>query len=1645
MSEVENFEFEDRPYQQAIIEVGIKRNSIVYLPTGAGKSHIAIQIIKHFSDELEKTYSDGGKRSVFLVNTNCLAKQQAEKISNELSFNVALLTGEQNVDYWDHLQWKKTLDENEILVSTAQVILDAIKQSFIKKEQINVIIFDECHHGRKDHPYHEIMKQFDEKQFNVRIIGLSGMLIGNNNKLTPVMVKDELEKLEATFISTIITVNNLDDYKNVLLCSTKAKEGYVLFNNQDVCPLVSKIMSMIEEKIKYLKNVKFENTISIDPKTLNPSIPKKVKSLIAFFNDFEYQSNVLGVYGGYLSLLSTLIQLELIKRNCNTQKKRQVVKACITITEMLINKMKLDLKLDEKDGNKIFEHSSIKFKQLLKLLKSHFNDENRSDDLQCIVFVERRSTAKIIYHMLKAYALEDPDFPIIPDFMVGINAGLPESIENILNNNYNTLTLDKFQRKETNCIVSSSVLEEGIDLQMCNLVICFDTPKTYRSYVQSRGRARDRENSVFAVFNEQGNLERFRKKVANWQEVDIEIKQRLLMKTLDRLPPSEEYIQNEREEIWPPFKTPISGSVLNNVNSVSLLERYASSLPSDIFTNIKLIWRRINCEDKTYIACVSLPTHSTIQDEIFSDPKSNVKLAKQHAAFKACKSLYEHGELNDNLTPIDKSVKVEQYNEEYFAHWNDYSEDKKSAGTRNHRRYHKIKTPNALNDCAPQAGDISYLYCIHVRPKFNPLSNAIECFKHLLGNQKEFGILTSKRIPRVCIMRLFQSYGEVEVEISSLPITVTIKNEDELNILRNFHVAIFRDVLKTWSDYFVLDRSSYIFVPLIEDCSIDFDLARMFQKVEKPRSLTYDEIKSTKFDRDDYHLRVINPVYRDNSIIPRNYVVIVVDESLTPLSPFPCDNNEIKKYLNYKDYVYKNFERTVVNVDHPMLEVKGISNELNLFFPGAGMSGQKKRKYEKAQSKEHYIPELCHNYKFPADYWLKATLLPSISHRLQMLLLAEELRKWLISEGIDSGHGDQNYKMDVDYDNYDERERMLAEANQLEEILNGLPGELRLALSKRKSSKDRPTNEACHTKPLLLWDPSCLPIDIDRNWLTVTQADIDYYCNFLCSNQNQISPEAMNKLKQLNSAARNFDNALMDSGDRESIKIIYLDGESSSVQQKDLIKVLTTSNAGDVFDMERYEVLGDGFLKFITSLYLYKKHDNLHEGYLTSLKGRIVSNRNLFYIGNNFGLSQMIKSSMFKAREVLPPSIILPEDVQSVIEMDKNLLIKLVNIPELSNDEVISGKIKSENLNLFTEQTANNYSMYQENGDNDDDDCHIEKSMLTYIKQHYVGDKIVADAVEALLGIVVHSLGFKAGLKLCQTLGILPQKENLTNLLTEIIPPRPLNKNVVPEQMKVHNRKKLEEIIGYQFKNPGYLVQALTHPSYPIKEMGTYQQLEFLGDAVLDCLISSYIFEQCPDMDPGKFTDFRSALVNNVTLACIVVRNELHKFMLKDNTLLSEAIQKFVSYQVSKQHQVVLDQIILLETEDDASTAESVDVPKVIGDIFESIVGAIFLDSGLNLETTWNVIYRMMKKELHEFQVNVPKQIVRQLFEFEKGKAEPKFYQAFEADEETIAVPVEVLCRGKKQYFVGLGKNQVVAKKCAAKLALRALMDTTQH
>ncbi|VEL42837.1 unnamed protein product [Protopolystoma xenopodis] len=62
---------------------------------------------------------------------------------------------------------------------------------------------------------------------------------------------------------------------------------------------------------------------------------------------------------------------------------------------------------------------------------------------------------------------------------------------------------------------------------------------------------------------------------------------------------------------------------------------------------------------------------------------------------------------------------------------------------------------------------------------------------------------------------------------------------------------------------------------------------------------------------------------------------------------------------------------------------------------------------------------------------------------------------------------------------------------------------------------------------------------------------------------------------------------------------------------------------------------------------------------------------------------------------------------------------------------------------------------------------------------------------------------------------------------------------------------------------------------------------------------------------------------------------------------------------------------------------DDVEIPKVLGDIFESLAGAVFLDSGLSLDTVWRVFYPLIKERIERYTACIPKSPVRQLLELE--------------------------------------------------------------
>lgn len=173
------------------------------------------------------------------------------------------------------------------------------------------------------------------------------------------------------------------------------------------------------------------------------------------------------------------------------------------------------------DSSTIFENSSSKVQELLKCLK-RFDEENTNQSMRGLIFVQKRYTARILCNVVRHYFNVYPESNVSVDFMVGQNSSMRDSVETLIGNKNNKKVLDKFKSGEINLIIATNVLEEGIDLQECNLVICYDNPKNFRSYVQTKGRARMRQSHYVIMISNVDKI-KHRKAKTEWQLVIKEL------------------------------------------------------------------------------------------------------------------------------------------------------------------------------------------------------------------------------------------------------------------------------------------------------------------------------------------------------------------------------------------------------------------------------------------------------------------------------------------------------------------------------------------------------------------------------------------------------------------------------------------------------------------------------------------------------------------------------------------------------------------------------------------------------------------------------------------------------------------------------------------------------------------------------------------------------------------------------------------------------------------------------------------------------------------------------------------------------------------------------------------------------------------
>lgn len=125
-----------------------------------------------------------------------------------------------------------------------------------------------------------------------------------------------------------------------------------------------------------------------------------------------------------------------------------------------------------------------------------------------------------------------------------------------------------------------------------------------------------------------------------------------------------------------------------------------------------------------------------------------------------------------------------------------------------------------------------------------------------------------------------------------------------------------------------------------------------------------------------------------------------------------------------------------------------------------------------------------------------------------------------------------------------------------------------------------------------------------------------------------------------------------------------------------ILQALTMSNANDGINLERLETIGDSFLKYAITTYLYITYENVHEGKLSHLRSKQVANLNLYRLGRRKQLGQYMIATKFEPSDNwLPPCYYVPKELEKALIEAKIpphywSLVDLVNIKKLSNAEI---------------------------------------------------------------------------------------------------------------------------------------------------------------------------------------------------------------------------------------------------------------------------------------------------------------------------------------------------------------------------------------
>jgi Fanconi anemia group M protein len=443
---VEKDSIEKRDYQINLANQAVDENCIIVLPTGLGKTAIALNVIAEY---LVK--GTGG--ILFLAPTRVLVNQHYEFLQKNLTLDdISLITGE------DTIQKRTKLWGNSVICATPEIARNDFARGIISPDQFVLVIFDEVHRTVGDYAYSGIAQYFENS--TARIVGMTATLPSEKQKATEILTKLKItsvaERTEDSPDVKPYTQETYTQWVNVEL-PNELKTIQTLLKSA----LDQRYDTLRENGIKLAQQQSLSALLRIRQFVLNQN-RRSAKPLFTAIR-IHYALNMLEVHG--ITPFLKFCDRAQSKKGIGV---KELFEVDPNFTQALV--------LAKKAQTQGIEHSKIpKLKEILDTVPG-----------KALIFTSYRDSVDLIYNKL---------------IEMGVSAGIliGKAGETGLKQKKQIETVQKFRDGIFQVLVATRVGEEGLDIAEVNQVIFYDNVPSSIRFIQRRGRTGRKDTGKLVV------------------------------------------------------------------------------------------------------------------------------------------------------------------------------------------------------------------------------------------------------------------------------------------------------------------------------------------------------------------------------------------------------------------------------------------------------------------------------------------------------------------------------------------------------------------------------------------------------------------------------------------------------------------------------------------------------------------------------------------------------------------------------------------------------------------------------------------------------------------------------------------------------------------------------------------------------------------------------------------------------------------------------------------------------------------------------------------------------------------------------------------------------------------------------------------